>query len=89
MLSKCANPKCGAPFQYLHDGRLFEVQVTPKDLVVSTAQTGEQAPKKRPGKVERFWLCSACSATMTLAVNRANEVLLLPLKRNAQVAAAS
>jgi hypothetical protein len=89
MLSKCANPKCSAPFHYLHDGRLFEVQVTPQNIAVATTDTGENAPKKRPSKVERFWLCSKCSATMTLAVNRDNEVLLLPLKPNARMAAAS
>jgi hypothetical protein len=89
MLSNCANPKCSAPFHYLHDGRLFEVQVTPQEMALTKAETGETVPKKRPSKVERFWLCSKCSATMTLAVNRENEALLLPLKRNARVAAAS
>jgi hypothetical protein len=89
MLSKCANPKCSAPFHYLHDGRLFEVQVTPQKMEVTATQTGDAEPKKRPQKLERFWLCSKCSTTMTLAVNRENEVLLLPLKRNAHMAAAS
>jgi|tagenome__1003787_1003787.scaffolds.fasta_scaffold20451175_1 hypothetical protein len=89
MLSKCANPKCSAPFHYLHDGRLFEVQVTPQQIEVTAKPTGDAEPKKRPQKVERFWLCSKCSATMTLAVNRENEVLLLPLKHKAHMAAAS
>jgi hypothetical protein len=89
MLSKCANPKCSAPFHYLHDGRLFEVQVTPEEIAVTATETSENSQKKPPRKVERFWLCSKCSATMTLAVNRENEILLLPLKRTARVAAAS
>jgi hypothetical protein len=88
MLSKCANPKCSAPFHYLHDGRLFEVQVTSQQIEVAM-QTGDAEPKKRPQKVERFWLCSKCSTTMTLAVNPENEVLLLPLKHKTRMAAAS
>jgi hypothetical protein len=27
MLSKCANPKCSAAFRYLHDGKLFRMEV--------------------------------------------------------------
>ena len=27
MLSKCANPLCSAPFQYLRDGKVFQVEL--------------------------------------------------------------
>ncbi len=72
MLSKCANPECSAPFHYLHDGRLFEIELAeaPPDL----------NSRKKPVKTERFWLCASCAAVMTLAITPDKQVRLLPLK---------
>ena len=61
MLSKCANPRCAAVFQYLHDGKLFQVD---------TDRLGPQpASEKAPRSVEYFWLCAQCAASS--AVRRA------------------
>ena len=57
MVSKCANPACVAPFRYLHEGRIFTVDV--------------KAAEHRPGgesNVERYWLCSKCCDSMTLVL---------------------
>ena len=83
MLSKCANPICNARFRYLHDGRLFKVDMP-----------GRSAPqlvgKKPPRQVEHFWLCEDCAAQMTLAVGSSGEVITVPLaKPNVRRAAAS
>jgi len=80
MLSKCANPECSAPFQYLHQGKLFELQTAPINSDVT-------APKP-PQKVERYWLCSRCTSTMTLAVNRDNQVRVIRLRKPALSATA-
>jgi hypothetical protein len=61
MLTKCANPSCSTPFRYLEAGKLFRLEADP---VIS----GE---KKRP---EYFWLCRACSATMSMRLDEIGEV---------------
>ncbi len=84
MLSKCANPDCGASFHYLGQGRLFEIRNQPE-------QVGPQlvAPKKAAGRSERFWLCSQCASVMTLAVDASQKIILLPLAQKARQAIAS
>lgn len=72
MLSKCANPDCTAPFHYLRDGKLFQIEA------------GKRGPQlitdKRPAhKIEYFWLCGSCSTSMTLAVHRSKGVVAIPL----------
>lgn len=57
MVSKCANPACSARFRYLHEGRIFTVRV----------DMGHRRDGADPS-VERYWLCTACSDTMTLVM---------------------
>jgi hypothetical protein len=67
MLSKCANPACFAPFRYLRDGKLFEIET----------QAGKEdsgSPKKPIRKVEYFWLCGECSPKLVVVKNNANRV---------------
>ncbi len=51
MLSKCANPICVAPFRYLREGRIFNVEV-------------RKASAQGQIKIEHFWLCDICSKTL-------------------------
>lgn len=84
MLSKCANPACSTPFQYLREGKLFQIEID------STARGGIHLLDKLPSrKVEHFWLCGACSALMTLAYQRGKGVITLPLSQPVRTAAAS
>lgn len=67
MVSKCANPACNTPFRYLHEGRIFTVRT--------------DHLRRRDGadpSVERYWLCSNCSGSMTL-VMEAGQVRLRAL----------
>lgn len=75
MLSKCANPDCSATFRYFGQGKLFEVDS--RKRVPDEDGLDSFAAKKAPRSVERFWLCSRCSETMTLAVDRACKLRLL------------
>ena len=59
MLSKCANPACLARFRYLHQGRIFNIEME------SPPSDNYNAHVRR---VERFWLCEECVQTFTLAV---------------------
>jgi hypothetical protein len=56
----------------LGQGKLYEIRydATPKD---------PQPFKKAAGRSERFWLCDQCSNLMTLAVDSAKKVILMPL----------
>jgi hypothetical protein len=52
MLAKCANPSCSHPFRYLHEGKLYRLEL-PED-------------RGSGAKSEWFWLCNQCSSQMTL-----------------------
>jgi len=64
MISKCANPQCSAPFRYLRDGKLFRV---------------DHDADKPWHRMEHFWLCGRCAATMTLVAERGEGVTAVPL----------
>jgi hypothetical protein len=84
MLSKCANPDCGASFHYLGQGKLYEIRNQP---VLAGPQL--VIPKKAAGRSERFWLCNDCASIMTLAVDASQKVVLIPLSQKARQAIAS
>jgi hypothetical protein len=50
VLSKCANPACFARFRYLHEGRIFNIEI-------KTETTNHHAQPK----IEHFWLCESCA----------------------------
>ena len=71
MLSKCANPDCGATFHYLGEGKLYEIKLD--------RNQDPQPFKMSAGRAERFWLCDRCSHLMTLAVDASKKIILMPL----------
>lgn len=66
MIAKCANPSCSVPFHYMREGRLFRMEFDAEPAVPGPALVGALRPARR---IEHFWLCGACSATLTLIVN--------------------
>lgn len=80
MLSKCANPNCDAPFQYLREGKLFRIDAK---------ETLPQLIGKKPATgVEYFWLCGQCSPQMTLAFEREKGMVVVPIRPRAKRAVA-
>lgn len=71
MLAKCTNPSCSYPFRYLHEGKLYRMELVPED--------GRSGPKS-----EWFWLCNQCSSQMTLRVEGSKLVAVteMPERRN-------
>ena len=57
MLSKCANPACLSRFHYLHEGRIFNIEMT-------TLSSESNSAANR--KIEHFWLCERCAQTFTV-----------------------
>lgn len=66
MVSKCANPDCTAAFRYLHVGRLFRFE-TSGGWERRRAMGEGEVPRKCMRRIEFYWLCENCAATMTLA----------------------
>jgi hypothetical protein len=63
MVSKCANPQCGAAFLYLHQGKLFRMETD-----AGPHQDPVDPQTRKPvRRLEYFWLCDDCAAQMTLA----------------------
>jgi hypothetical protein len=57
MLKSCANPQCAKPLHYLREGRIF---------VFDAVRTPGDGDGNKAHRMEHFWLCGACSATMML-----------------------
>ena len=99
MLSKCANPACSAQFRYLHDGKVFRVDLeeraagrtplrVPPGVPVNVA--GPQLLTSGGRRPEYFWLCGECSRQMTLGADGGSVILLpLPQPESVRHAAAS
>ena len=64
MFSICANPECGAPFDYGR-GRFFRFRQSALRAVMPNAHA-----------VQHHWLCGLCSKTYTLDYREAIGVLL-------------
>ena len=67
MLRKCANPVCSAQFRFLHQGKLFEIEVQYSESLPANRQ-----PQMGNGRIqiERLWLCDECAGYVTLRFDR-------------------
>ena len=73
MVSKCANPFCNAPFQYLRGGKLF----------IQGGYISARHDSHYP-RTEYFWLCESCARSMTLNLERNKPEVVPLLKRGTQ-----
>jgi hypothetical protein len=77
MLSKCANPGCTAVFLYLHEGKLFRVDINVEIL----ARTPGHEMTKASRRIEFFWLCGVCAAELTLGYKKETGITVVPLPK--------
>ena len=77
MLSKCANPACGAKFQYLRTGKLFAIEHR-NSTQGNTSATGFEFVMR--DRLRYFWLCSSCSRSMTIQASSAGGVRIAPAR---------
>jgi hypothetical protein len=84
MVSKCANPACGKPFQYLREGKLFRFKVRTSEPEARSAagNTGDAGESAR--RLEHFWLCGRCAGDWTLALEQERQVVVVPLMKGYQ-----
>ena len=87
MLAKCANPVCTAPFLYLREGKLYQIEMGADSAFPAPDEqsTDERKPVRR---LEFFWLCGSCATQMTLVFDPARGVIVVPMA-NSQRAVAS
>ncbi len=80
MLSKCANPNCNARLHYLRSGKLFRFDVPVAD---ANAKNGgvKQGVKKPAHRLEHFWLCGKCAASMTMKNEKNRGVIVIPIEK--------
>src|SRR5690242_8085582 len=78
MVAKCANPSCSRAFHYMSEGRLFRLEADPA-LSLSDNPSFDDSRI-----VEYFWLCEACSASMTLRLNEEGKVVTEPPESTAE-----
>jgi hypothetical protein len=64
MLAKCLNPLCTAPFRYLRQGRMFNLEIV--------------VPDGKARRREHFWLCEQCAAALTVVLKE-NSASVEPL----------
>lgn len=85
MLAKCANPSCHAPFLYLREGKLYQMEVGPEMLARAPQdnnQAGLTGDRKPARHLEFFWLCGRCSRQLTLSFDRGRGVVVpVPAQR--------
>lgn len=72
MVARCANPYCSAPFRYLHEGKLFRVDLGPTPPADYPSGYGRELIRR----VEYFWLCPQCASTNTIRVEQGAVVVL-------------
>jgi len=71
MLSKCANPRCSAPFLTLRKGRLVILHL--RQLVPEGTLAEADVRDFEP-----FWLCEECCDRFTLLVKPGRECVCIP-----------
>jgi hypothetical protein len=89
MLAKCANPACNAPFLYLREGRLYQMEVgqeVPRSVPEPNDQPGLTRDRKPVRRLEFFWLCGRCAQQMSLAFNPGRGVVVVPARTQGAVA---
>ncbi|HEV2116964.1 MAG TPA: hypothetical protein VGR48_13115 [Terriglobales bacterium] len=90
MLAKCANPACTAPFLYLREGKLYQIEVGADTTANrSSEQNADNPPvedRKLARRLEFFWLCGRCATQMTLALDRGGGVVVVPTRTQGAIA---
>ena len=87
MITKCANPACGALFRYLREGKLFLVEPPPSSIDRAQFLPPAEAEfKTRVPRSEYFWLCERCARSMTIAPDQNGLPVLVVLRNRHQAA---
>jgi hypothetical protein len=78
MLAHCVNPNCYAPLHSFCEGRLFQFEVVSISVAASddTAAPFDEKPERQTA---HFWLCGRCADSMTLVLEPARGLRVVPV----------
>ena len=84
-MARCINENCNLPLHSLSEGRLFQFEI----ISISLAASDEAAApfdEKPQRETVHFWLCGSCASMLTLVLEPARGLKLVPLsERNSAV----
>lgn len=86
MLAHCANESCNRPLYSFSEGRLFQFEV----ISISVAASDEKsAPfdEKPQRETLHLWLCAECASKVTLVLEPARGVKMVPLEEHKNMGA--
>lgn len=78
MVAHCVNPSCHATLHSFSEGRLFQFEVV--SISVSASDEASAPFDEKPQtQTAHFWLCGSCAAGMSVILEPANGLKLVPL----------
>jgi hypothetical protein len=60
-------------FHYFGEGKVFEIR-----WEGSSSATHRGQGKKKCAHIEHYWLCSHCASTLTIALDSAHNIVVIP-----------
>ncbi len=78
MVAHCANENCRVRLHSFSEGRLFQFDIVSVSMSAGDVSVGisEQAERRQSAQ---FWLCGKCAGSMTLVMEPAQALKLIPL----------
>ena len=82
MLAHCVNPDCVLPLRSFSEGRLFQFEIVSISVAANDAATApfDEKPQRQTA---HFWLCGRCAENMTLHLDPAAGLRVVPCDTNA------
>jgi hypothetical protein len=78
MIARCVNPNCGAQLHSFVEGRLFQFEVV--SISLSATDEGASPFDEKPNtQTAQFWLCGPCATSMSLVLEPAHGLKIVPL----------
>ena len=78
MLARCVNESCNRPLHSFSEGRLFQFEVVSISLAASDENSAPFDEKPQRETVH-FWLCGQCAGSVTLVLEPAKGLKLVPV----------
>jgi hypothetical protein len=76
-MARCINENCNLPLHSLSEGRLFQFEIISISLAANDAGVAPFDEKPQRETVH-FWLCGSCASTLTLVLEPARGLRLVP-----------
>lgn len=80
MLHKCANSSCLTLFRHLSQGKLFQVETAPREVLTSMKRAKMTRRRQGLPTLEYFWLCDDCAPVFTLIFTKTRAPVAVPLR---------